>query len=389
MTEHYVQTVRIESLTPHSNADTLDIATVLGDYPVIVKRGLYKVGDTATYVSVDAMVPVDHPFFEFLAAKSPGKTHHRVRAMKLRGAFSMGLLVPPVLGTAIGQNVDTLLGVLKYTPPEEEALERVAKHATNRKAKPNELASFNRRVTVLCALAGIAAILYLPIVLAVITQALIIVVGLTVADANKRLRVVPNVPIYDIEGFRHHANVFAEGEPVCVTEKLHGSSCRFVHTGRKFHIGSRTMFRSDSGNVWERVAKQYKLEEILKRYPGLVLFGEVYGSKVQDLTYGCAPGEVKFAAFDLMDLKTREYMDPAAFSLWCAVNGVPAVPQLYVGPFEREKVLAMAEGKSTLAGHVREGIVIKPMVETREVRGLGRKVLKYVGQGYLLRKEAA
>ena len=61
------------------------------------------------------------------------------------------------------------------------------------------------------------------------------------------------------------------------------------------------------------------------------------------------------------------------------------MPTLYVGPwlgFDAHKDLA--EGKSTIAGHVREGFVVKPTKE-RYADRFGRVILKLVGEGYNLR----
>ena len=62
------------------------------------------------------------------------------------------------------------------------------------------------------------------------------------------------------------------------------------------------------------------------------------------------------------------------------------VPLLYKGPFDIEKLKALAEGQSLVSGanHIREGVVIKLHTEQpeRTIRGLGRLQLKVVGMGY-------
>jgi hypothetical protein len=59
------------------------------------------------------------------------------------------------------------------------------------------------------------------------------------------------------------------------------------------------------------------------------------------------------------------------------------VPSLYVGPFDIEKIKALAAGKSTLDNKtIREGVVIKPTKE-RQVPGLGRLKLKLISMEYL------
>lgn len=69
MSEWSPQTVRIEKIERHPDADALDIATVLGDYPVICKRDEYKAGDLAGYIPVDTVVP-DIEQWHLLAPKT-------------------------------------------------------------------------------------------------------------------------------------------------------------------------------------------------------------------------------------------------------------------------------------------------------------------------------
>ena len=60
------------------------------------------------------------------------------------------------------------------------------------------------------------------------------------------------------------------------------------------------------------------------------------------------------------------------------------VPTLYRGPFDLEKIKALVDGPSTVEGakHLREGVVIRPVVE-RDVWGLGRLQLKLVSNSFL------
>ena len=66
-----------------------------------------------------------------------------------------------------------------------------------------------------------------------------------------------------------------------------------------------------------------------------ILFGEVYGSKVQSLAYGQA-GTLGFVAFDAM--ADGRYLDVDEFAALCARHGVPTAPELYRGPFSVEAI---------------------------------------------------
>ena len=62
---------------------------------------------------------------------------------------------------------------------------------------------------------------------------------------------------------------------------------------------------------------------------------------------------------------------------------VSRVPSLYVGFFD-ESVKQLADGPSMVEGteHIREGVVIRPLVE-RDARNLGRVQLKIVSNAFL------
>lgn len=115
----------------------------------------------------------------------------------------------------------------------------------------------------------------------------------------------------------------------------------------------------------------------------VILFGEVFGSKVQSLNYG-QTGAGGFRVFDL--LVDGKYQDAAEFEALCSEHGVPIVPVLYCGPYHLATVKTLSEGSTTLgADHIREGVVVKPAVERTDPK-VGRVCLKYIGDQYLFAK---
>jgi len=111
----------------------------------------------------------------------------------------------------------------------------------------------------------------------------------------------------------------------------------------------------------------------------LAVYGEVFG-QVQNLKYGSTDGKIFFAAFDI--LRGNQWLD---FDEAHAIGApLPWVPLVYRGPFDKEKIIELAEGDSSYPGanHYREGVVIKPVNE-RTDRRIGRVQLKVVGNRYL------
>jgi RNA ligase (TIGR02306 family) len=188
-------------------------------------------------------------------------------------------------------------------------------------------------------------------------------------------------PKYDVESLYRYKSLFVDGEEVVATEKIHGANSRFLFAPDedRMYCGSRGEWKTpNAGNLWWKALARYPwIEKFCRKFPGDILYGEVFGN-VQSLKYGAGPDDVFFRAFDVMhNGDWREYDD---WTKHIATEG--RVPELYRGPFDFEKLVAMSDGKSTLADHLREGIVVRPILERRDDH-LGRVHLKLVSNRYL------
>lgn len=351
MSEFQIEVVQLGPIRKHENADSLSITDVYGGYPCIIKTGTFNEGDKAVYIPVDALVPVAHPDFAFLSKEAKSDGFARIKARRLRGTFSMGLLIPAPEGTKVGENLQEFYGIKKYLPPADMDEEE---NNTTKKPWPWWKKTAHRYLPKWC--------------------------------FPKKKKEVFQCPVYDIDGLRKFKTLLLEDTEVTISEKIHGSNCRYVYTKGtlfrtgKLRIGSHKTWGRNLESYWGRVAIQYNIEQMLKNLPGKVLYGEVYGDRVQDLNYGLTNGKIAFAVFDLYDTVTKQYMPYGQLCTLCWHYGIPMVPELYRGPWKPELV-SLAEGKTTLnnAEHVREGIVIKTIE--------GRTILKLHGEGYLTRKE--
>jgi RNA ligase (TIGR02306 family) len=324
MSTFSVPVVRVGAVSRHPNADALSLTEVRG-CPVVLRTGSFVEGDLAVYVPVDAVVDTTVPELAFLAAD--GKTSVRIRAKRLRGTFSMGLLIPAPVDAQEGDNLAERLRIVKWEEPEPVSM-------AGEQAKAPSLL----------------------------------------------------VPTYELEAWRHYGPMlFDVGEQCIVTEKLHGTNGRFVvDAAGVLHVGShRTWKQVDGTTVWARVAAQYGLREKLARHPGLIFFGEVYGSGVQDMTYGHANGRLSLAFFDVCDSRTGDYLSHAAAEALLDEMTLPTVPVLYRGPLDVGLLSRLAE-EDSVHGGIREGVVVRPVVE--RVSMAVRVALKVVSERYLLRK---
>ncbi len=328
MSEHHVNVVRIGDVEKHPNADSLSITSIHGGYPVIFRTGDFAAGDLAVYLPVDSLVPTTDPRFAFLGDGS-GKPA-RIRAKKLRGVFSMGLLSPAPEGATEGDDLREALNVGKWEPAIE------------------------------CASTG----------------------G---GDSEPDPGIMPKYT--DLEGLRKYRNTLRPDEEVVCTEKIHGANGRWCWAQDRLWCGSRTQMKADEPtSIWWQVARAFGLAEKLAAMPEVAIYGEVYG-RVQDLRYG-KPGDVSLVLFDALHLGTGRYLDFDQFVSVAAALELPTVPVLYRGLWGAVPG-DLAEGATVLAAgaHVREGYVVRPAIE-RWDPWVGRVVLKMVGEGYHLRKSA-
>lgn len=325
MSEFRVEVVEIGEIEKHPNADTLSKTMVLGGYPVLFKTGQFRPGDKAVYVSVDALVPLGREEFKFLD-DGCGKSRMRVRAKKLRGIFSMGLLIPAPAGVEVGTSLIDEFGVEKYLPASERE----------------------------------------------------------VLGGDAESPPLAGIPHYDLESIRKCRSFFRHGEEVVVTEKLHGTNARFVYHNGRLYCSSRKFFRKfREDSAWWRIAKKYELEHKLSGRPDFVFFGEVFGKGIQDLSYGT--DSPIFNVFDIWDSADKRWLNWEEVKSMCAALKLETVPVLTTGPYDEEKIFALAEGKSSMANHVREGVVVRAPIERFDHEHQTRSVLKLVGQGYMLR----
>lgn len=379
MSDWQPQIVKIEKVIKHPDADALDVATVLGDYPVIVKRDEYKEGDLAGYIPIDSIVadtdqfyflcPVNREQYEedgevksrITGTKYPvgsvPEKYRRIKAKKIRGRYSQGMLVNATSidhssyedenGTLQykdhepGDSIELSLNLKKWEEEEEDNI-------------PNAKKSKG-------------------------------------ANAEKAPQGW-SIPYYDIEGLRKYVACLGETEEIVLTEKVHGSNAGFCHDGERLWVKSRNFYKKmDEDDPWWDVAIRYNLAEKLAKYPFHVFFGELYGT-VKGFRYDCEiiNGKMnsKIRFFDVWDAKAMRYLDYDPFVAMVTELELDLMPELYRGLWlGKDEMYPYAEGMTMLGGkHIREGFVLRTIVERYEPRLDSRMHIKLVGEGYNLQK---
>ena len=330
----------------HPNADRLELAAVGGFRSVVVK-GQFQNGDLAAYIPEAAVCP-DWLIAELgLEGKLAGSKHNRVKAVKLRGALSQGLVYPVRDGcirgqpVRIGDDVTELLELVKYEPP------------------------------------------------------------IPIAMQGEVRPVFGATPHYDIENIKKYPDEFQDGEAVVITEKLHGSWCCLgwhpehgeIVTSKGMADQGKALFLNDANannlyvRTWHNHAEAFQKARAKLATPeqAFYVLGEVYGRGVQDLHYG-HPNPA-FAVFDAYIGEPGKGRYLTHSELRAGLDGLfPLVPVAYEGPFSTAKLAELTDGHTLLkADHIREGVVVKPQ-EERASAEFGRVILKSVSANYLTRR---
>lgn len=359
---NFAVTVERVRIFPHPNADRLEIAQI-GDYQCIVGKNQFRDQDLVVYIPEQSMVPASLLQQMGLEGKLAGKLGNRVKATRLRGVLSQGLVYPAQPEWQEGADVADILGISKWEPP-------IPAHLSGE--------VFN-------------------------------------AGQDRTLK-------YDVENFKKLPQILAVGEEVIFTEKLHGTNVqmgllppRYAHPeyGR-FIVASKGLaarglaFKMDAEanktNLYVRVAKHYNMDNRMSFAFGhqlkdeenpqpVYVLGEIFGAGVQDLSYGKATGcdnDIGFRVFDVYVGRpgSGKYLGDTELEAACKRLGLKRVPVLYRGPFSKKVLLEHTDGFETISGkeiHIREGVVVRPAVERRHEE-IGRVQLKNVSGNYLTRK---
>jgi len=376
------------TIEPHPNADAIELARV-GDYLCIVGKGQFKTGEIAVYLPEAAIVPErllkriglwnEEKGIGMLA----GKQGNRVRAIKLRGIVSQGLIYPVELRkNCIETNTGAERGTIKdiYCVTHEEG------GAGYLVEEGDDVTEF----------LGITK--YEPPIPSGMAGEVFNAFGYTIN--------------FDIENIKKYPTVLIEGEEISVTEKLHGTWCCFGHhpevdcpiVTSKGQSGKGLAFKFNESNKFNLYMQMFNAmttdtgETILESFAAIqgdgfnepfYILGEVYGRGVQDLAY-VDDNQKHFRVFDIYVGQPQQgrYLPPDEVKYLCDALDIESVPALYCGPYSKEVVETLTNGAETVSGkelHMREGVVIRPANERRHVE-IGRVILKSVSDAYLLRK---
>jgi RNA ligase (TIGR02306 family) len=173
-----------------------------------------------------------------------------------------------------------------------------------------------------------------------------------------------------------------------ITEKLEGSSMTVYLIDGEFGVCSRNLnLKETEGNAFWATARCDKIEEKMRTiadHGDFAIQGELIGPGIQGNIYKL--NQPEFRVFDVYNVQTGEYLNPADRRALIVGMGLKHVPVMYVdkdlGVGSVEEILQWAEAKSVMGditGPEREGIVFK------EVKG--GMTFKAISNFYLINQK--
>ena len=340
MSEVTINTYKVDSVSPHPNADKLEIVR-FGVNQTCEAKGLYQPGDVVAHFPPDILIPdrigQQLGVAQYLkSAVYPGllqPTHCRVGAIRLRGEPSFGF-------------------ILKV---KEEPGVDLTERFQGKKHEPPEPAFWKSSV------------------------------------------LAAGHPLFqkytDIQSYYKYPHAIEPDTYVRFTEKIHGTCSRVALIEGVFYVGTHHTCIKERDNKDRRSLYwgpfdllENTLIELSKRFSGqpIIIYGEIFGSKIQRIDYGIL-GSTGYNVFDICI--NGRYLDWDSLQIIVKEFGLLFVPVLYEGPYTAAAVEQYVNGPATYASNCafkgREGIVITPQIEQFSNILHGRAILKAVSVDYL------
>lgn len=323
---------QIVAIEPHTNADSLEIAKVLG-FQCVVAKGLYKPGQSIVYFEPDTAFTLEVAqqlgIDRYLSNKTDidGDKVLVIKEVKLRGELSEGLI--------LSESTPELFPCFKYQAPSSQTCCK---------------------------------------------------------DAAAENALFP--PYGSLENLRKSPNFFSPENIVVVTEKIHGTNSRVgFYTDKNgamvLQAGSRTVNRIKpepgfQSLYWKPFDLMPGLIDLLNNLfnagiKSAAIYGEIYGPTIQNYSYGLVNKEIGYRAFTIK--LEGKVINPHIFKGLCELYNIETAPIVYNGPYSYELIQKLAEMPSLCTlpefnQHLAEGAVVQH----------GEKIAKYVSTNYLLSK---
>lgn len=292
----------IKNIRKHPNADSLEVANVLG-WQIVCKAGAYKEGGKVIYINIDSVLE-ERPEYEFLRSKN-----FRVKQVRLRGEISQGLCLPCSQDLEVGTDVSEMVGAKHYEKPVS--------------IQPSGIAMGN------------------------FPHFLIKTDEDNLRNYSEALQEVKKEILY-------------------TTTKLDGTSATYFFNNGEFGFCSRNLQLKvdDENSIYAKMAIKYDIKNKMLRYAeqygDFCIQGEIYGPGIQTNPMGAK--EISFSMFNGYKIAGKTHWGYSEIKRFSENYDIPRVTFLtaYTKCPSLEDLIALANKISYLNGKPAEGIVVRP-----------------------------
>lgn len=326
--------VKVKKLIPIADADKIELAEIKG-WRCIVKKNEFSEEDLGVYFSIDSVVDISDPNFEFLKGKS------RIKTIKMRGVISQGLLLPLNVLSSRGYNIDdfkegddvtTQMNVTKYISTEE--LSQYENSNGTKISFPNFVPKTDET---------------------------------RIQDTPEFLNCIKN-------------------RNIVITRKEDGCSCTFIFKDGMFYCCGRNYVLTEPNNQtahYFHIKDKFNMEEKMNKFEkNIAIQGEIVGCKINGnrlkLTY------YDYRVFNIYDIDNHKYLNWESVEEICNKLKLNTVPVVYKGCSNKielttDAFLKLANDQSYGEKLIAEGIVVKTNDENYRIS------FKVISNEYLLK----
>ena len=348
MSKFTVQTVIVDNIKPHAQADSLSVAYI-GGWSVVVAKDSIKNDDVCLYIPMSAKVPVSfsdkYGFTKYL-------NNGVVRGIRLHGVPSYGILLKDKesFGDVPNVHFTASLGITKYISANKFVVDDID-------------------------------------------------------QINPDFREYADIQNIRNCGINKQADAFKEGEIVICTEKIDGTHSRIgllcdINDVLTLSAGSYDKQKKipylkngtvDFGACSESpylypltIPGIVDMLRSMKPIERVVLYGEVYGEKVKgsNAIYDAPPNKLAYRALDMT--VDDGYLDYDYFEKVCKQYGIPTAPVIFRGEYTKNTLNILNSSKSVLCNPILEGVVMRPVKERYDTKSCTRCIFSYQTDNYLL-----
>jgi RNA ligase (TIGR02306 family) len=298
---------KIVDIQPIKGADFIVSAIVVcgegGKWCGTVQKDQFNKGDLCEVYLQDAILPKEDRF-SFLE-----RYKYRISMKRFKGVPSECLIMPLTVEGNIGDNIADTIGVMKYSKPVHASLHGLAK------------GSFPTNI---------------------------------IPKTDEPNFQTANHMVYALQGNKFYSTVKADGSSGTIYKTIDG----------KFGCCSRNLELKDGDNAVWNLARKYNIENKIPE--GYAIQFEMVGPGIQKNPLGL--DELEIRVFQVWNIEKRKYLNAIHFLNFCKTYNLPTVDIIdWDETFSftsDEQLRKYAEGRYPSGRH-REGVVIRPMVETR------------------------